>query len=180
MTENAKDRQEIWRFHLLLFDRQSISSANQHVPNETSREKQRLQSLIQDHGCNNWRLIAQHMETRDQRQIREQRKITPFESRRIQELHRQHGRQWKQIATFFPGFSPIMIRNHWNNLQRKRVNQIRSMRINQQQQALPLFGWNQQQTNIISLLNNQQQQNPPSEIIRRKMSISYLLNPVQQ
>ncbi|CAG8765882.1 5256_t:CDS:2 [Gigaspora margarita] len=118
----------------------------------TDQEKQLLQSLVQRYGCN-WRLIAIHM-PRDQRQIREH----------IQELYRQHGRQWKLIASFFPGFSPIMVRNHWNNLQRKR---------NQQQPDFPSqvdhpqFGNNQQQLTTLT---------PPSDNIRKKMSITYLLN----
>ncbi|CAG8744645.1 11720_t:CDS:2, partial [Cetraspora pellucida] len=69
---------------------------------------QLLETLVQTYGYN-WRLIAVLMQqTRDQRQIREQRRITPSESQRIQDLFVQYGRQWKLIASFFPGFSPIM------------------------------------------------------------------------
>ncbi|CAG8535536.1 Homeodomain-like protein [Gigaspora rosea] len=148
----------------------------------TDQEKQLLQSLVQRYGCN-WRLIAIHM-PRDQRQIREhylnhqnpainKRRITPSESERIQELYRQHGRQWKLIASFFPGFSPIMVRNHWNNLQRKRMNQLRSIKRGQQQPDFPSqvdhpqFGNNQQQLTTLA---------PPSDSIRKKMSITYFLN----
>ncbi|CAG8637406.1 1623_t:CDS:2 [Dentiscutata heterogama] len=151
------------------------------------QEKQLLQSLVQTHGYN-WRAIAMHMgQTRDQRQIREhylnhqnpainKRRITPSESEKIQELYRKHGRQWKLIASYFPCFSPIMVRNHWNNLQRKRMNQIRSLRRSQQPDhssfgnhpvAYPQFGSSQQQPTTLA---------PPSDNIRKKMSITYLLN----
>ncbi|CAG8728473.1 22511_t:CDS:2, partial [Cetraspora pellucida] len=127
----------------------------------TEQEKQLLETLVQTYGYN-WRLIAILMQqTRDQRQIREQRRITPSESQRIQDLFVQYGRQWKLIASFFPGFSPIMVRNHWNNLQRKRMNQLRSQ--NQQPDFAP-FGSYQQ-------LDHQPALAPPSDSSREKMSI---------
>ncbi|CAG8565867.1 1834_t:CDS:2 [Dentiscutata erythropus] len=145
------------------------------------QEKQKLQSLVRTHGYN-WRLIAIHMgQTRDQRQIREhylnhqnpainKRRITPSESAKIQDLYRQHGRQWKLIASTFPGFSPIMYLKFVNfiihrSLRRSQLPDHSSF--GNHPVVYPQFGNSQQQPTTLA---------PPSDSIRKKMAITYLLN----
>lgn len=96
----------------------------------TSSEDQRLISLVEKYGDNDWRLISDNMPNRTPHQCRERYKyyLSPHvvngpwtlqEDMLLFEKYREFGPKWSLIQPFFSSRSDINIKNRWTSLKRK-------------------------------------------------------------
>jgi hypothetical protein len=97
----------------------------------TSDEDQRLSSLVEQYGRDNWCIISQLMPDRNARQCRERwtnylqpylrmGAWTPEEDEMIEAKFAVHGTKWNKISKFFIHRSPISLRNRHMVLTRGR------------------------------------------------------------
>lgn len=96
-----------------------------HPKNKFSAEEdQRLISLIQQYGEDNWSTISDKMPKRNPRQCRERwfnylspeintRPWSIEEDTQLKRLYDQYGPKWVKIATYFPQRTDINVKNRW-------------------------------------------------------------------
>lgn len=104
----------------------------------TCDEDDRLRSLVNKYGEDNWAIIASKMKKRSTRQCRDRwvnylsplavnGTWTPEEDRLLNEKVETYGRKWKFLTNFFFGRTDINIKNHYNFLQKKLAKESKKM-----------------------------------------------------
>jgi Myb-like DNA-binding protein FlbD len=102
----------------------------------SQQEDHLLMTLVQNHGPLNWVRIAQSLSSRTPKQCRERyhqnlkptlnhEPITPEEGRLIEELVKQIGKRWAEIARRLNGRSDNAVKNWWNGSQNRRMRSDR-------------------------------------------------------
>jgi hypothetical protein len=94
----------------------------------TAEEDMRLRGLVEQYGCNNWKVVATQMLWRDAKQCREHWKnylspsinLAPWtdeEEELLKEKVAELGPKWAKIAKFFSGRTDTNIKNRWGAMQ---------------------------------------------------------------
>lgn len=95
----------------------------------TFEEDNQIRQLVEIHGTNQWTLIAQQLQNRTARQVRDRYRCylapdvvhsewTIEEEKKLMTLISQIGKAWAQLGKYFPGRTDVDLKNHWNKLQR--------------------------------------------------------------
>jgi hypothetical protein len=94
----------------------------------------RLRQIVAHFGCGNWSFVATQMPGRNSRQCRERwvnyinpelnhHPLSRAEDLLLESKHEELGPQWQLIATFLPGRSKNLLKNHWISKQRRRAHE---------------------------------------------------------
>lgn len=105
-------------------DNDSIFSKERRNRKFTRDEDDKLKSLVKVYGEGAWSRIAEEMEGRNRKQVRERyvnflkkeritTEFTPEEDAIILQFVQSHGRKWSTIAEQLTGKTPIMIKNRY-------------------------------------------------------------------
>lgn len=103
----------------------------------TPEEDERIRQLVQQHGTENWALIASHMKGRKTRQVRERYQYflapelksdhwTEEEDSMLMAMVGKLGKHWKHISERFPGRTDINVKNRYNKLMRRNNKKERA------------------------------------------------------
>ncbi|OHS95230.1 hypothetical protein TRFO_02204 [Tritrichomonas foetus] len=104
----------------------------------TPEEDEKLQTLIELYGDDDWNTVSAQMDGRNKRQCRERWRhylapevstepFTPEEDALLHEKYAEYGHKWKLIAAFFPNRTDITIKNRWLFLHRQYERNLKSM-----------------------------------------------------
>lgn len=112
----------------------------------TAWEDDKIRELVAKYGTENWKTIANNMENRDARQIRERwtnylkpcvnsDTWTKTEENLLNEKIKEFGPKWRMITRFFNGRTEVSLKNHYrlmirrsNKEERKQKKQIEHKR----------------------------------------------------
>lgn len=105
----------------------------------TPEEDEKIKQLVEHYGIRSWKYIAEHMEGRTVRQIRERYcnylqphlQMKPWsdeEDNLLTQKYYELGSRWVEIAAFFPGRTDVHLKNRMKLLLR-RFNRISSLNI---------------------------------------------------
>ncbi|EAX94607.1 Myb-like DNA-binding domain containing protein [Trichomonas vaginalis G3] len=98
----------------------------------THEDDERLTTIVERLGTENWDLVSQEMKTKNARQCRERwinylspelrnDPWTDEEDKMLDELYQEFGSRWHKIAEFFPTRSGNCIRNRFKLRQRRAL-----------------------------------------------------------
>jgi hypothetical protein len=96
----------------------------------TTEEDDLIRQLVDQHGTNQWDVIARSLPERTSRQVRDRwrhylapevslRAWSLDEDRLLLHIGAQLGPQWSTLVRFFPGRTDVNLKNRWNRLQRR-------------------------------------------------------------
>jgi hypothetical protein len=96
----------------------------------TQMEDIRLIQIVSRYGCGNWNFIAAQIPGRNARQCRERwvnyinpelnhQPLSRAEDLLLETKYEELGPRWQLIATFLPGRSKNLLKNHWMSKQRR-------------------------------------------------------------
>ncbi|OHS99153.1 Myb-like DNA-binding domain containing protein [Tritrichomonas foetus] len=97
----------------------------------TPQEDEKLRSIVNEIGENDWPSVSKRMGTRNQRQCKERwfnylspnvkaLPWTPEDDFKLENLHNEFGAKWVKIAQFFPSRTDTNIKSRWMVLQRQK------------------------------------------------------------
>ena len=100
----------------------------------TAEEDEALRRGVREHGPKSWDAIARALPGRAAKSCRlrwwqhlapelDSRPFTPREDEVIIQKQREFGNRWATLATYLPGRSDNAVKNRWNTVLRKRLEQ---------------------------------------------------------
>jgi hypothetical protein len=99
----------------------------------TKEDSEYLFELVNEFGTTNWRIISNHFENRNPRQVREhylnnlvpnidKSPFTEEEIQTLKDLVSRFGFKWASFRQYFPNRSDSFIKNQWNSITRTRFS----------------------------------------------------------
>jgi hypothetical protein len=101
----------------------------------TEEEDNRLRDLVHEHGAGDWSMIAERLGSRNARQVKD--RWTTYLSNEIKvggwtaaeddlllQKHAELGPKWVQIAALIPGRTDVMVKNRFNQVERRNKRDL--------------------------------------------------------